>query len=254
MCRPGPRGQSPCSRPAGGRPQRAAPRARMAAEGKFFGASKFDPRLISTQIVVMQAAFWFCFAGVYSIANWIIGAPQSLSQMFVGKGYTWATTPGLALACSLWATTFAMVAALRIVVERAKKCLDFVATYHIFHLVATCFVSGFPSELHWWVIHAAALIVAVVVGEYVCMLGDIDDQGDQDGLEGVQGAGQKGAPAPAAGVALLTAAGVPLLDQRSRAGGWRRSRVCPGRPRCPRSRAAGEAQNGRRRLLLKWGW
>ncbi|CAK0808149.1 unnamed protein product [Prorocentrum cordatum] len=146
----------------------------MAAEGKFFGASKFDPRLISTQIVVMQAAFWFCFAGVYSIANWIIGAPQSLSQMFVGKGYTWATTPGLALACSLWATTFAMVAALRIVVERAKKCLDFVATYHIFHLVATCFVSGFPSELHWWVIHAAALIVAVVVGEYVCMLGDID--------------------------------------------------------------------------------
>mmetsp|Transcript_30007 Transcript_30007/g.93962 ORF Transcript_30007/g.93962 Transcript_30007/m.93962 type:complete len:171 (+) Transcript_30007:162-674(+) len=145
----------------------------MEGGGKFYGAEKFNPRLISTQIVVMQCAFWLCLCTLVAAADAIFGEPISLSQLFQGRAWTWNTRPGLIMAVCLWATALFMAVTLRYVVERAKKCLDFVATYHIFHLLATCYCSaGFPSALHWWAIQITALLVAVFLGEYVCMIAE----------------------------------------------------------------------------------
>mmetsp|Transcript_98640 Transcript_98640/g.283430 ORF Transcript_98640/g.283430 Transcript_98640/m.283430 type:complete len:171 (+) Transcript_98640:80-592(+) len=140
--------------------------------GKFYGADRFKPRLILTQMIVMQTSFALCFSTFAACADSLIGAPLSLSQLFTAEAYTWETSPGLALACSLWATSLVMAYSLRFVVERAKKCLDFVFTYHFFHFVATCYLTGFPSTFHWWVINAVALLVAVLLGEYACMLSE----------------------------------------------------------------------------------
>mmetsp|Transcript_53190 Transcript_53190/g.119923 ORF Transcript_53190/g.119923 Transcript_53190/m.119923 type:complete len:166 (+) Transcript_53190:102-599(+) len=141
-------------------------------DGKFYGAEKFNPRLITTQIVVMQSLFWLCLCTLAACTDWALGVPQSLSQLFRGQAYTWTTNEGLALASSLLATGLLMAVALRFVVERAKKCLDFVATYHFFHFIATCVASGFPGTSHWWMINAGALLVAVFLGEYVCMMAE----------------------------------------------------------------------------------
>mmetsp|Transcript_65766 Transcript_65766/g.212203 ORF Transcript_65766/g.212203 Transcript_65766/m.212203 type:complete len:166 (+) Transcript_65766:219-716(+) len=141
-------------------------------DGKFYGAEKFNPRLITTQIVVMQSAFWLCLCALAACADFVLGEPQSLSQLFQYQAYTWKTQEGLTLALCLWVTALVMAATLRFVVERAKKCLDFVATYHFFHLVATCIATGFPMALHWWVIHVVALLVAVFLGEYICMMAE----------------------------------------------------------------------------------
>merc|ERR1712085_213486 len=78
----------------------------------------------------------------------------------------------MGLAGSLLLTALVMSVALRFVVERAKKCLDFVATYHFFHFMATCVASGFPQKFQWWAIHFVALLTAVLPGEYICMLGE----------------------------------------------------------------------------------
>mmetsp|Transcript_168650 Transcript_168650/g.536261 ORF Transcript_168650/g.536261 Transcript_168650/m.536261 type:complete len:170 (+) Transcript_168650:162-671(+) len=138
-------------------------------EGKFYGAEKFKPRLIITQMMVMQTSFGFCFASFAAVFDMVVSQPVSISQLFSGQSYTWDTTAGLALAFSLWVTALVMAVLLPHVVERAKKCLDFVATYHFFHFVATCFFAGFPGSLQWWVIHGVALAVAVLLGEYICM-------------------------------------------------------------------------------------
>ncbi|CAE8609318.1 unnamed protein product [Polarella glacialis] len=140
--------------------------------GKFYGASNFNPRLITTQIVVMQSSFWLCFGTVAAIADWVLGEAQSAGQLFEPEAYTFDTQRGLALALSLWVTALLMAFQLCYVVERAKKCLDFVATYHIFHLLATGIASGFPSfgaYFHWWVIQVLALVTSVLLGEYMCM-------------------------------------------------------------------------------------
>eukprot|EP00929_Paragymnodinium_shiwhaense_P010232 TRINITY_DN114782_c0_g1_i1.p1 TRINITY_DN114782_c0_g1~~TRINITY_DN114782_c0_g1_i1.p1 ORF type:complete len:163 (+),score=12.94 TRINITY_DN114782_c0_g1_i1:80-568(+) len=140
--------------------------------GKFYGADKFNPRLISTQIVVMQSTFYFCFTLVSAMTNWLLSFPQSLSALFDYSAYTWSTSIGLALAFSELVTALLMAVACRVVVERVRKCLDFVATYHILHLVAICWWSGFPTTLQWWTINGVSLLVAVLLGEWLCMQGE----------------------------------------------------------------------------------
>lgn len=44
---------------------------------------------------------------------------------------------------------FAAATYLRIVVERAKKCLDFSATTYLVHLLAVVIFSGFPTHIAW---------------------------------------------------------------------------------------------------------
>merc|ERR1719440_780134 len=140
-------------------------------DGKFYGSDKFNPRLISTQIVVMQSAFYLCFITVTVSVDTVVGASHSLSQLFRYQAYKWNST----LAFSMWVTSLVMAVTLRYVVERVKKCLDFVATYHIFHLFVTWQSAGFPRDVPWWVINIVGAIVAVVLGEYVCMQAEMKD-------------------------------------------------------------------------------
>eukprot|EP00930_Biecheleria_cincta_P042122 TRINITY_DN28979_c0_g1_i2.p1 TRINITY_DN28979_c0_g1~~TRINITY_DN28979_c0_g1_i2.p1 ORF type:complete len:167 (-),score=25.81 TRINITY_DN28979_c0_g1_i2:128-628(-) len=136
--------------------------------GKFYGAEEFNPRLIATQIVVMQSSFWLCLGSLTTLVDLVLGEPQSAEQLFLPEAYTWSTTRGIGLTAALWVTSLVMAAELRHVVERAKKCLDFVATYHIFHLLATYLASGFPDLIEWWAIQVPSFLVAVLLGEYLC--------------------------------------------------------------------------------------
>mmetsp|Transcript_20601 Transcript_20601/g.46263 ORF Transcript_20601/g.46263 Transcript_20601/m.46263 type:complete len:165 (+) Transcript_20601:162-656(+) len=138
-------------------------------DGKFYGSEDFNPRLITTQIVVMQSLFYTTFVAITAAVDWCAGFTQSLTQFFQPDEYTWETQEGFALLVCLWLTSLLMAVSLRFVVERAKKCLDFVATYHFFHLVFTCCNSDFPKTFHWWCTNGFALIIATVLGEYLCM-------------------------------------------------------------------------------------
>jgi len=140
--------------------------------GKFYGKSEFNPRLITTQIIVMQSAFYVCFVLTTSAIDYATGEPPSFSQFFRYRAYNWNTTSGVALAASLFITGLIMAALLAQVVERAKKCLDFVVTYHIFHLLFTWNMFGFPSTYQWWVINVASATAATLLGEYMCMMSE----------------------------------------------------------------------------------
>jgi len=77
---------------------------------------------------------------------------------------------------------------LSLIVERAKKCLDFAFTNHFLHLMACsayevrfvspCFwndvstnvkMQSVPSNWEWWALNAASLIILAVVG--MCLFG-----------------------------------------------------------------------------------
>merc|ERR1712232_868295 len=112
------------------------------------------------------------FAVLSALTNQIISTPQSLYALFQFRAYTWQSNEGCAIILSEFATSLIMAAVIPFVVERAKKCLDFVATYHIFHFIAICWISGFPNTSHWWIVNGMALVVTTLLGEYLCMQGE----------------------------------------------------------------------------------
>jgi protein SYS1 len=64
---------------------------------------------------------------------------------------------------------------LAVIVEKSKKCLDFAVTLFFLHLVISTFYGGFPARLDWWVVHIAATILMVLLGEYLCSRRELDE-------------------------------------------------------------------------------
>ena len=93
---------------------------------------------------------------------------------------------------------------LALLVERAKKCLDFASTVYIVHIVACCAYGGFPRHLSWcashrklisarahvcmrsnanpmfpprcrWAVNLLALGITAVLGEWLCLQREMQD-------------------------------------------------------------------------------
>jgi protein SYS1 len=63
-----------------------------------------------------------------------------------------------------------------LIVEKSKKCLDFSATLFLLHIIITTWYSGhFPRRAEWWIVHIAATIGMIVLGEYLCSRRELDD-------------------------------------------------------------------------------
>nr|CAG4638108.1 EOG090X0FH3 [Chydorus sphaericus] len=65
----------------------------------------------------------------------------------------------LICATSLWA-----------IVQRTKLCLDFSATAHVLHLVASLiYNAAWPSSASWWVLQFSCATITCVLGEFLCL-------------------------------------------------------------------------------------
>ena len=64
---------------------------------------------------------------------------------------------------------------LTIIVEKSKMCLDFSVTYFLIHLLISSFYYRVPATADWWIVHVFAMIVMVLVGEYLCSLRELSD-------------------------------------------------------------------------------
>lgn len=66
-------------------------------------------------------------------------------------------------------------AALALVVERAKKCLDFAATLHLLHVVACSLYAGLPRRFEWWAVLGGSLAIMALGGEWLCIRKELRD-------------------------------------------------------------------------------
>lgn len=62
-----------------------------------------------------------------------------------------------------------------ILVERAKKCLDFTVTLYIIHLILCCLYNGFPTSFLWWFVYVLCVVVTALLGEWLCMRRELKD-------------------------------------------------------------------------------
>lgn len=58
---------------------------------------------------------------------------------------------------------------LSVIVERAKKCLDFSVTIYFIHFMLCSIFDSIPTTWEWWLTNSIAMIVTVVGSEFLCI-------------------------------------------------------------------------------------
>jgi protein SYS1 len=140
--------------------------------GKFY-AKDFDPRLISLQIVCVQCSYYLFFGIVLLASHFVFGTEVSLAHFFTDTYINFSTG---------WPDVFASVVSaiaggvfMAVIVERAKKCLDFTITLFFFHFLGCLVYRGFPTSSEWWTVNIFCLIVTVLLAEYLCVRKEMED-------------------------------------------------------------------------------
>ncbi|CAO3607149.1 unnamed protein product [Mucor hiemalis] len=57
-----------------------------------------------------------------------------------------------------------------VIVQRARQILDYVLTFHFFHLLCVWYISGhFPTGVSWWILQVINIAIMTFGGEWACM-------------------------------------------------------------------------------------
>ena len=147
------------------------------SSGKFY-ASEFDPNLICGQIALVQSLLYSGVGLWLLLLHGLIGRPASevtLDQIFSVKAFNLSHTGGWISMAACFLNSLFGGCCLCIVVERAKKCLDFAATAHILHLGGCWLYDGWPERWEWWVVNLISLVVMALTGEYLSMRREMQD-------------------------------------------------------------------------------
>eukprot|EP00919_Chromeraceae_sp_WS-2016_P051230 GHVR01121474.1.p1 GENE.GHVR01121474.1~~GHVR01121474.1.p1 ORF type:complete len:168 (-),score=44.25 GHVR01121474.1:321-824(-) len=141
----------------------------MSSEGRFYGQEAFNPRLIVTQIVVIQSAF-YVIVGILLFLLGIFSDEASVLLLFLpSKYHMW---PGydctVTLAVILCAVAMGFVVSFA--VERSRKCADFTGTYHLIHALVCCVNGGaLPSNGGFWVCLLVSFVLCTALSEIRCV-------------------------------------------------------------------------------------
>mmetsp|Transcript_17781 Transcript_17781/g.44110 ORF Transcript_17781/g.44110 Transcript_17781/m.44110 type:complete len:153 (-) Transcript_17781:255-713(-) len=135
----------------------------------FYGASVFDPLLIVLQMGAVQGFFYASLFITMGVIDLVFGFSLSPFQLLAWQAMTPASAFSWVTMASFVISAFIGGVSLYLVVERAKKCLDFTLTVHIFHFVACWVYGGFPLHWTWWVVTALDCVIMTLFGEYLCM-------------------------------------------------------------------------------------
>lgn len=145
------------------------------AGGTLYGSAVWDPTLIIAQIIAVQCCYWASLG----MLIWLLVGPYvpkvTIYQFFDWRWISFHSFTGWMLVTANFCSAFSAAIALRVVVERAKKCLDFAVTLYMLHLAVVSFYSGFPRDFQWWLVNGASLTLTAVMGEWLCIQKEMQD-------------------------------------------------------------------------------
>nr|CDJ96390.1 Integral membrane protein SYS1-related domain containing protein [Haemonchus contortus] len=131
-------------------------------EMSSFRSYVWDPVLLISQMVCMQTVFYTTETAAM-VAYSVTGYTPILAHIYSVQALR------VMVVVQLLATLSCGVA-MRFVVQRAKQCLDFSCTLHIFHLlIVIVYNHAFPTQLLWWGVQVASVVICTLLGEYLCM-------------------------------------------------------------------------------------
>ncbi|KAI8377157.1 integral membrane protein S linking to the trans Golgi network-domain-containing protein [Choanephora cucurbitarum] len=111
-----------------------------------FRTSKWDPVLIIAQMAAVQSLNYILF------------------KIRTDTGFGWS------LIIVWMVNAFLCIPILMWIVQRAKLILDFVLTFHFFHmLLAWKTIGHFPTGMPWWILQIVTIAIMTFGGEWACM-------------------------------------------------------------------------------------
>eukprot|EP00252_Welwitschia_mirabilis_P014673 TRINITY_DN3235_c0_g2_i1.p1 TRINITY_DN3235_c0_g2~~TRINITY_DN3235_c0_g2_i1.p1 ORF type:complete len:153 (+),score=11.34 TRINITY_DN3235_c0_g2_i1:660-1118(+) len=141
----------------------------------FYGATVWDPWLIISQIVCLQCLYYLTLG----FFMWLlVGTRVPRLTLLFFFDYTLlstSTVTGWCVLAAFFLSALAGAGYLYLLIERARKCLDFAATLYIIHLFICVIYGGWPSSLIWWISNAIGLAVMALLGEWLCIRRELRD-------------------------------------------------------------------------------
>jgi hypothetical protein len=137
--------------------------------GKFLSSS-FDARLVLLQILCVESLFYLTFVASTVFVKILFGFRFGLYQFFDFKQFSLVEDSSKTTLCiMLWLNLALLAVFLPKIIERTRKCLDFVLTLSLLHLLFSTLYIGFPTTLSWWLVWTVGATICVLLGEYLCM-------------------------------------------------------------------------------------
>ena len=136
--------------------------------GKLY-SNKFDFLSTIFQIISMQLAFYFSLASLILMFNTIASLQSSLGQLFSPDALNLSQRYAVVSLLAHEFNILPMVLANAIIVEKAKKVLDFTLTVFGYHFLFVCLTYGFPTSIFWWFIQTQIIVSTVLLSELLCM-------------------------------------------------------------------------------------
>ncbi|KAI9472374.1 MAG: integral membrane protein S linking to the trans Golgi network-domain-containing protein [Benjaminiella poitrasii] len=134
-----------------------------------FRASKWDPIYIIAQIFAVQSLFYISFSLILFIALTFSGADLTLDLLFDASQIRTDTGFGWSLIVVWLLNSLMSIVILTFIVQRAKLILDYVLTFHFWHLVGCWCLTKFPTQGTWWLLQLVTVAVMTFGGEWACM-------------------------------------------------------------------------------------
>lgn len=138
----------------------------------FYGTTRFDPVYIVAQIASLQCIFYITLGALL----WLLVGPYTgrltLPYLFSS---VWVQQGGWAVWLSNAGTAATIAVAIALIVERAKKCLDFSFTAYFIHFVACSAYAGLPRQWQWWAVNIACLVATALTSEAICARRELRD-------------------------------------------------------------------------------
>ncbi|KAI9357148.1 integral membrane protein S linking to the trans Golgi network-domain-containing protein [Pilaira anomala] len=135
-----------------------------------FRASKWDPILIIAQITSLQSLCYILYSVILYIALTLTGTDVSLDLIFNDKEIRTDTGFGWSLIIVWVVNACLSIPILMLIVQRAKQILDYVLTFHFFHLLYVWKISRhFPTSTSWWILQVVNIVIMTFGGEWACM-------------------------------------------------------------------------------------
>ncbi|KAL6766678.1 hypothetical protein ACKKBG_A36935 [Auxenochlorella protothecoides x Auxenochlorella symbiontica] len=141
----------------------------------LYGTVRWDPLLIVVQIVAFQCYFY----GTLGLLLFLLTGPYvpdvNLFHVFDWRWIQLKTFVGAMVILAFVITSVLNAVFLRLMIRRAKKCLDFTATLYGIHLILVWSTYGLPRTKTWWICNLAFLAITTGLGEWLCMQKELQD-------------------------------------------------------------------------------
>ncbi|CAF1554106.1 unnamed protein product [Rotaria magnacalcarata] len=131
-----------------------------------FRNQKWDPWLIVSQIIAIQAIYYFGFGFWILLITFTLNGVPSLDYFFSYDTLQLSSWNGRIFSTVFLLNTFTGALAIFYLVGRYKQCLDFSMTIHFYHFIACCIYNyQYPNIFSWYVVQFLSIVIMTILSE-----------------------------------------------------------------------------------------